>query len=268
MVTPLWTGPHGAAQRTPSATPAATAAIDVLFAQSFESGSFTPAPGAAGTYTLALHGVPQDMVWFASRPQRAAGVVPMAKFVTGRAFSPTNPPNAAIVAKTSLSQDTLVVELRDPRYDAATHTVTSEAPVIENYQREELVFLAKQQNSHKIDAQLKVGSLFVAQLNCSPEPIARTAAIAARASAVRTSRSARPAPARAEGGRQRKASRTVGSQPGGQPRLPERGPHRAAQPLRQRIEVFRRRRPPELLCPAEALDEFTDDGVKRQTGLG
>lgn len=165
----LLAGRQAAAQATPVATPGAGETIDVLFAQSFESGSFVPKAGAADTYTLTLTGVPEETVWFADRPDRMAGMVATEKFVDGRAFSPADPPNGALVAQTSIGQDTLVVELRTPTYDAGTRTVTYEAQVIDNYQREGLTFLAQQQNDHKIDQQFKAGSLFIDQLTCKPD---------------------------------------------------------------------------------------------------
>lgn len=118
-------------------TPEAGAARgpEMLFIQSFQSGSIAPADGADGRYTVTLeHGLGQT-IYFSDRPERIVGASPTAQFLTGLGFDADNPPNAALVIENANGEtDFAVVELFNPVYDAAGPTVTYEAAVLENWE--------------------------------------------------------------------------------------------------------------------------------------
>ena len=102
-----------------------------MYVQSAHSGSFVPVEGEEN-YTLTLEGVAPQTIAFSDRPDRVVGQVPMQKFLDGLGFSPENPPNAAIeILEGNESEDVLVVELFDPVYDAANHTLQYNVSVLE-----------------------------------------------------------------------------------------------------------------------------------------
>jgi len=89
-----------------------------LFVQNASSGTFVS--NGDDSYTLTLKGISEQTVYFSDRPQRDAGQVSTKRFVEGSCFNSKNPPNAAIdVMEGNESSDLVVVELLDPRYDAA-----------------------------------------------------------------------------------------------------------------------------------------------------
>lgn len=98
-----------------------------MFVQTARSGSFQPA--AAGSNTdgiLVLEGVGRDTVYFSDRPHRVAGAVESGTFLGAIGFEEANPPNAAIVLSQpeSETQDVLVAQLLNPKYDAAAQKLS------------------------------------------------------------------------------------------------------------------------------------------------
>jgi hypothetical protein len=88
--------------------------VRYMFVQSAHSGSFVPVEGEMN-YTLTLEGVSPQTIAF-----------------SGFCFSSENPPNAAIeILEGNESEDVLVVELFDPVYDAANHTLQYNVSVLE-----------------------------------------------------------------------------------------------------------------------------------------
>ena len=105
--------------------------VRYMFVQSAHSGSFVPVEGEMN-YTLTFEGVAPQTIAFSDRPERVVGQVPMQKFLDGLGFSPENPPNAAIeILEGNESQDVMVVELFDPVYDAANHTLQYTVSILE-----------------------------------------------------------------------------------------------------------------------------------------
>lgn len=157
------------ATAAPGATPPATPVpIDTagtrpefLFTQPFDAGTWAPKAGEAGTYTLTLTGAEAHTTYFSDRPARVVGLTPTQTFLDGLGFSPTNPPNAALVAQTAAGQDILVIELLHPVYDAKAATLTYDAHVLANYGKRGLAFLAQQQADDKFEATFGEGSLFI-----------------------------------------------------------------------------------------------------------
>jgi hypothetical protein len=107
---------------------------EMLFVQSFRSGSIDPKEGADGLYTVTLEQGLGQTVYFSDRPERIVGAVPTPRFLDGLGFPDDNPPNAALVVETAAGDTAFtVVELFNPRYDDANHTATYEAAVLANW---------------------------------------------------------------------------------------------------------------------------------------
>ena len=102
-----------------------------LFVQVADSGSLVPKAGAAGQYVLTLSGIAPQTVYFSDRPLRNAGHVTTASFLKALGFSDQNPPNAAVeVDSAAEGEDTIVVELRHPVYDAAKATLQYDVTIL------------------------------------------------------------------------------------------------------------------------------------------
>jgi hypothetical protein len=116
-------------------TGAARRASELLFVQTFQSGTIVPKEGAAARYTVTLGPGSGRTVYFADRPDRAVGDNPTPQFIEGLGFSEGNPPNAALVVETSPGEsDVAVIELFDPLYDPETQGVTYDVAVLQNWQ--------------------------------------------------------------------------------------------------------------------------------------
>jgi len=131
--------PVAAQEATPAASPVVGQALDTgtsafLFVQSFAGGSITPKAGAEGVFTATLdHGLGQT-IYFSDRPDRIVGAAPTEQFLKGLGFDPDNPPNAALVVDDGDGGVNIaVVELTNPRYDAATAMATYDLAVLRDY---------------------------------------------------------------------------------------------------------------------------------------
>jgi hypothetical protein len=129
---------------TPEASPVAlefsdAAGTPFMFVQTFASGSLTPTEGSEGELVLAAdHGAGQTL-FFSDRPERIVGMVPTEDFLGasgtgGLGYTPADPPNAALViaGENGSPSEILVVELMDPKYDAAEASVTYTVKVLED----------------------------------------------------------------------------------------------------------------------------------------
>ena len=107
---------------------------EMLFVQSFQSGSIVATPDVEGRYTLTLeHGL-GETIYFSDRPDRIVGSSPTAAFLDGLGFSDDNPPNAAILTHNQEGDSTLaVVELFNPIYDEETATLTYDVSLLEHW---------------------------------------------------------------------------------------------------------------------------------------
>jgi hypothetical protein len=109
--------------QTPVATPSTENEISLLFVQSFESGTFTPAAGQTGQYRLAIQHTIGHTVFFSDRPERVAGMMPTADFLQSMSFD--TPPNAAFVVQLSSGDEAIaVLELSSPNFDPTERTLT------------------------------------------------------------------------------------------------------------------------------------------------
>jgi hypothetical protein len=112
-----------------STSSGATGHAEKLMVQTARSGRWTSS-GAA--HTLALAGVSPVTVLFTDRPDRKASAVPTKTVVEGWAKDfGTDPPNAAVqLTGGAHDQDTAIVTLSSPVYDAHANTLTYTAKVI------------------------------------------------------------------------------------------------------------------------------------------
>jgi hypothetical protein len=159
-----------ARQGTPvaGATPDAES-VTVLFVQSAASGTLAAKEGAEGVFELSLSGVSAHTIWFSDRPAREAGVIETGTFAIDPVFDPADPPNAAVVVQTDSGQDTLVVELTAPRYDAAGDTITYDATPIATYAGDVFTRIADQQEDAELPASFGLTSVLIDEVACRPD---------------------------------------------------------------------------------------------------
>jgi hypothetical protein len=143
-------GRHATAaqEASPAATPAAaqepadssgSTTPTYLFVQQASGG--TMAPTGTGEWELTLTGVSPQTVFFTDRPARQAGVLATARFLElDGMFTGDDPPNAAVVLAepASAEEDAVIVELREPVYDAAAGTLRYTVTVLGEGDAEEL----------------------------------------------------------------------------------------------------------------------------------
>jgi hypothetical protein len=138
-----------------------------LFVQLFNQGTWYPKPDEEGIYVLTLTGATAQTLFFSDRPERIVGTVDTPQFLDGLGFTPSNPPNAALVVRTPEGErDVLVVELFNPVYveavnDPGNVTVTYEARVLEAYQGHGLTVWLAEQEDAELPAEFSDVSLFI-----------------------------------------------------------------------------------------------------------
>ncbi|HWV88131.1 MAG TPA: hypothetical protein VNZ62_21980 [Capillimicrobium sp.] len=134
-----------------------------LFVQNAERGEFTPNRARKGLYRLTLHGVQPHTIYFSDRPTRDAGLAPMRPFLKGLGFSPTNPPNAAVVvAGADGGEDTLVLELFSPRYHAKRRRLTYDARILPDDRRPDgLAVFSGRQRDARLPRRFGEASVFI-----------------------------------------------------------------------------------------------------------
>lgn len=128
---------HAAAEEGTPASPGddATTGPQMLFVQSFSSGSIAPSAATEDRYTVTLEHDLGQTIYFSDRPDRVVGAAPTQRFLDGLGFPDDNPPNAAILTDNGDGETTLaVVELFSPTYDAERATVTYEVAVLDHWQ--------------------------------------------------------------------------------------------------------------------------------------
>jgi hypothetical protein len=152
------------------ATPAAEAgaaeparAPEMLFVQSFQSGSIVPTEGVDGRYTVTLERGLGQTIFFSDRPDRIVGATPTPQFLEVLGFPPDNPPNAALVVENSAGEtDFAVIELFNPLYDPTSHTATYEVAVLENWEDSlELGFTAAPADLAAVEPTFGAAHLFI-----------------------------------------------------------------------------------------------------------
>jgi hypothetical protein len=152
---------------SPAASPAAGAGPEFLFVQVFAEGTWTPKPDDDGVYLLTLTGHTAQTIYFSDRPERIVGTLPTREFLDRLGFTPTDSPNAAVVAQTADGGEAvLVVELFDPLYaedtgDGGGVSVTYTARVLDGEPGERLSPLAARQGNAQLPEAFGPASLFV-----------------------------------------------------------------------------------------------------------
>lgn len=153
---------------TPEASPVPAEpgfAQKFLFVQTAESGTWQPKADQPDTYILTLTGAAAQTVYFSDRPERIVGTVPMQRFLDTLGFTPDNPPNAAVVTGSGDDEDVLVIELRNPSYDADLNTLTYDAQVLGDYQEDGLSFVAERQQDTDLPESFGTASVFIDDCN-------------------------------------------------------------------------------------------------------
>jgi hypothetical protein len=131
--------------------------VSLLFVQESPSASLVPAGN--GTYTLTLRKIIPYTTYFSDRPDRIAGFTPMEEFIAG--FNWSVAPTAAITRIGAReSEDTMIVELSNPRYNAAAKEMIYTVTVISDYRGDKLKELAVKSDS-KLPTDLGKVSLFI-----------------------------------------------------------------------------------------------------------
>ncbi len=148
------------------ASPAAGAGgeEELLFVQTFASGTWAAKAGEAGAYELVLAGAAGPTVYFANRPDREAGALPTEQLPGFLGFDPADPPNAAVVVPVAEGEEAvLVVELLDPRLDAAAGTLAYDARPLAagGYEGGALAGHAARQAGAGLPAAFGPGALFI-----------------------------------------------------------------------------------------------------------
>lgn len=118
---------------TKASEPAAPAAPpSYLYSQTAHGGSVAPQPD--GTIALTFTGVAPTTVKFTDRPDRSGVPISTQQFIAGwgSAFAGSSPNAAIVLPDAEKSRDTLVATISDPKYDAASETLTYKARVILN----------------------------------------------------------------------------------------------------------------------------------------
>ena len=132
----------------------AAANPNYLYTLTASEGTLVSNNDDAEDYTLTLGGLIGNVISFTDRPDRIADHESMAEFVNDwdqRGFA-DDPPNAALVLhEEGESQDVLVVELRDPVYDANADTLVFAITILTDEQTGALA-----EYSEKADAALPV----------------------------------------------------------------------------------------------------------------
>ena len=127
--------PSGPGQNPGDGPRSGTGDASFLYIQYSEKGSLVlVGDGDPNHYTLTLNDVVPVTTYFSERPRRIAGTVSMENFLAlPELFNDDDPPNAAVSAINTAdgSQGAVILELRNPVYDAQLDNLFYDAIVIE-----------------------------------------------------------------------------------------------------------------------------------------
>lgn len=165
----LMGAPSSAQEPSPGAATPAAEEASYLFVQAFSGGTWQPVEDEEGVYLLTLRDVGAETIYFTDRPAHRVGLVPTDEFLVSLGFTPDNPPNAALAARTETGKlEIMVVELLDPHYDEASGTMTYEAVLLAEYDEAALAGLAEHATGDMLPATFGAGQLFIDSSNCDP----------------------------------------------------------------------------------------------------
>lgn len=115
--------------------PDSNRSVNLLFVQSAENGTFQLQ--SEDTYLLTLQNAVPCTFYFSDRPERIAGSMSNEKYIKMMNWTPA--PNAAITLPGANStEDTLIVELKDPKNDSPSGNLTYTARIVKDYQKDML----------------------------------------------------------------------------------------------------------------------------------
>jgi hypothetical protein len=116
----------GSASKPAASTTRTRKDVGLLFVQAAPHGTFVTA-GGTDNFTLTLRDSAAQVIWFSDRPERHYGHLAIEKFIGAwKSFGfAKDPPNAALtLLRGDDKEDTVIVKLGQPRYDAARDTLT------------------------------------------------------------------------------------------------------------------------------------------------
>ncbi|MFA5254195.1 MAG: hypothetical protein WC367_05940 [Methanoregula sp.] len=132
---PVFAGNNAGTCAVPAAVSSSylpTDIISFLFVQEGTSGSLVH--GENGTMILTLSGVPPDTVYFSETPDRFSGGIDTGVFTASSLWNSSGAPNAALMlANAPASNDSVILTLSHPAYDAANATVRYTAVQVPDY---------------------------------------------------------------------------------------------------------------------------------------
>ncbi len=121
----LTTATGVAAQDATPATGQTRPEPEMLYLQSFQSGSIAPKDGEGGTFTLTLEQGLGQTIYFSDRPDRIVGAMPTEYFLNTLGFPDDDPPNAALLIERAPGEvEIAVVELFNPVWEGTSPGVT------------------------------------------------------------------------------------------------------------------------------------------------
>ena len=125
-----------AAQDATPATGQTRPEPEMLYLQSFQSGSIAPKDGEDGTFTLTLEQGLGQTIYFSDRPERIVGAMPTEYFLDTLGFPADDPPNAALlIERASGEVEIAVVELFNPVWDGTSPGVTYDVQVLAEWEQ-------------------------------------------------------------------------------------------------------------------------------------
>jgi hypothetical protein len=124
----------GGSTAEPAGTGSRPSEVGLLFVHAAPHGTMV-SPAGDGRYTLTLRDSAPQVIWFSDRPERHFGHLAVERFVTGwGSFGfAKDPPNGALtLLRADDSEDTVILELGQPSYDANERTLSFPARVLEH----------------------------------------------------------------------------------------------------------------------------------------
>jgi hypothetical protein len=153
---------------SPVPIPVEGSGTEFLFMQTLGAGSLAPGDAGVGTMVLTADHLAGQTLFFSDRPERVVGMVPTEKFLGasgtgGLDFTPSDPPNAALVFAGSdgNADQVAVVELIDPRYDAAPGQVAYTVKLLDDVSQVDMTLEQTPVSAADGEQQFTAASLFI-----------------------------------------------------------------------------------------------------------
>ena len=140
--------------------------LDALYVQNASNGTVRG-------HTLTLRGVAAQVTWFADRPARATGVLPMRSAINELFDAGESAPNAALdFAEERELKGVIALELSHPRYDARTRVLRYHVRRLSSLRRTGLQHLESRRSDARLPRRFRAAALFIddAPLRRLPAP--------------------------------------------------------------------------------------------------